>query len=510
MSIWLVCPKCRAMTRREALSEAQNYALWHGTERVCPDCVHREILQGLLHRSDPALHERVQVVWPLDAAAAFGPLPLPLRFHLDSQLTGSGITIAVIDTGFSPHPDLTQPVNRIRAWIDATEYPAGVWRFQEEQQPVWPGCDRAEDAQRCGLINSVLAAGNGQASHGFFRGAASEAGLVLVRAGDANGRLATTALGRALKWIRDHGAEFGIRIVLAAAPHDGYAAAEEERRAVASEVAALVADGVAVVAPASLHGQRVPFPPAASQALTVGSIDDALTEHHDLAAAIPQHKPELVMASAAVAVPLLPHGSLAKRAGGLFTARLQHDQHALHEIASNRLLNPHYKQIDARDFAAAVAAGVAACMLQLNPALQPAEMTRVLQQTAWPVPDVDNERQGSGVLQPAAAFARVLQGLYPHAAFPHTDTSEEGVVFTLYRPHVRSVELVGSWDDWQQPAIAAEQVEPDIWQTPPLPLDAGQYSYKFLLNETTWITDPANPRRRPDPFSGFESLLSVP
>src|SRR5215472_9423458 len=48
-------------------------------------------------------------------------IPTPLRLAGDVTRTGRGVTIAFIDSGFYPHPDLTQPVNRIVAYEDLTQ-----------------------------------------------------------------------------------------------------------------------------------------------------------------------------------------------------------------------------------------------------------------------------------------------------------------------------------------------------------------------------------------------------
>lgn len=62
------------------------------------------------------MHQRIQQVWLLDAEAAFGAIPTRLRLHADPRFSGRGVTIAVVDVGFYPHPDLTQPANRNKRW----------------------------------------------------------------------------------------------------------------------------------------------------------------------------------------------------------------------------------------------------------------------------------------------------------------------------------------------------------------------------------------------------------
>ncbi|MEK9135765.1 MAG: hypothetical protein AAB393_01475, partial [Bacteroidota bacterium] len=47
----------------------------------------------------------------------FALLPTPLRLNADPRFRGRGITIAFLDSGFYPHPDLVRPRNRIKAIV---------------------------------------------------------------------------------------------------------------------------------------------------------------------------------------------------------------------------------------------------------------------------------------------------------------------------------------------------------------------------------------------------------
>jgi hypothetical protein len=195
------CPLCDTPSALGALAEAawlapdvldrlaQANPRWRRSDGACPACVQQALLETLLERGEAALHERIQYVWPLDAEAAFGALPTPLRMHADPRYTGRGITIALIDSGFYPHLDLVQPHNRIRAWVDASRAELPYRVFGPSDTPAWPGWDAAAPHQWHGLMTSAVAAGNGWLSHGLYRDMAGDADLVLIQARDDAGRI---------------------------------------------------------------------------------------------------------------------------------------------------------------------------------------------------------------------------------------------------------------------------------------------------------------------------------
>jgi serine protease AprX len=81
--------------------------------------------------------------------------------NADPQFTGKSITIAFLDSGFYPHPDLA---GRIRFYKDL----AGEHALLDKNDPI-------ESWQWHGTQTSVVAAGNG-----IYSGLAHESQLVLV------------------------------------------------------------------------------------------------------------------------------------------------------------------------------------------------------------------------------------------------------------------------------------------------------------------------------------------
>jgi len=511
---------CRNSESKVVLAEAQWYPFWNHDDNACPACVQQNLLRTLLSKGDAALHEAIQTAWPLDAEAAFGVLPTRLRLHADPRFSGKGITIALVDAGFYPHPDLVQPRNRIRVWADATHDPVSAIHFERDETPNWPDWNGSRDWQWHGTMTSTVAAGNGFLSHGLYSGLAHEAEVVLIQVRDSGGHISSASIHRALTWILKHRSGLGVRIVSLSVSGDPVSPLAGN--AVDEAVEALVEAGISVVAAAGNDGQRSLLPPAtAPLALTVGGIDDKNTFSHEEIAIWHSNygtagndvpKPDLVAPSIWVAAPVLPDTSVAHEAQELFVRREQKDASAHRRITELKLITPHYLHVEGTSFAAPIVSSAIACMLEANPALTPLLVRDVLKETAHPVPGADRERQGAGALSPGQAVARALAERHSQAAVLQVSPclSPEGITFSLHDHAATSVHVLGTWDDWCSPGIAARSIEPGFWRTQPVHLPVGQHAYKFLLDGNRWLDDPDNPRKAHDGVGGLNSTLAVP
>jgi len=56
----------------------------------------------------------------------FAVIPTLTRLDADPNYTGKGVTIAFLDSGFYPHPDLVDPVNRILVYKDLCDVNASL------------------------------------------------------------------------------------------------------------------------------------------------------------------------------------------------------------------------------------------------------------------------------------------------------------------------------------------------------------------------------------------------
>ncbi len=512
------CSICQRATPPDTLAQAHSYAFWRRADGACPACLQQSLLRTLLESGEAALHESIQRVWPLDAEAAFGALPTLLRLHADPRFAGRGVTIALLDSGFYPHADLVRPMNRIRAWADATVEHVPYLLFSREHEPRWPGWNASAESQWHGTMTSVVAAGNGFLSHGLYRGLASEAQLVLIQVRDAEGHISSESIARALAWLKKVGPALGVRVVSMSVSGDPVEHLGGNPVDAAAE--ALIDSGVSLVAAAGNSGERQLIPPATSpRVLTIGGIDDHSSFSHEeirlwhsnygqSAEGLP--KPELVAPSLWVAAPVLPGTSVGREAAELFARRARGDSSGGSRISEMRLITPHYQHAEGTSFAAPIVASAVACMLEANSSLTPVLVRDVLRATAHPVPGASVERQGAGALDAGRAVAGAMAERHTGAAgFRSPEITPGGMRFALHDHDARSVSVLGSWDAWQSPGLAAARTEDGVWQTASMKLAPGNYTYKFLLDGTRWLDDPANPAKAHDGLGGLNSVFRV-
>lgn len=94
-----------------------------------------------------------------------------LRLNTHNELSGCGVTVAIIDTGIYPHGDLTTPTNRIVKFVDL------INGFN------FPYDDNGHGTAVAGVI-----AGNGSKSSNLYRGVAKDASLISYKAFDQTGK----------------------------------------------------------------------------------------------------------------------------------------------------------------------------------------------------------------------------------------------------------------------------------------------------------------------------------
>ena len=358
------------------------------------------------------------------------------RLGSDRRFTGRGIVTAFIDAGFYAHPDLTQPSNRIRDYVNLVGGKSGLAELDKPDVSSWHG-----------MMTSVVAAGNGWLSGGKYASLAPEMDVVLVKVGSAS-RIRHDDIARGIGWVVAHRQRLGIQVLNISAGGDFEASYLTDRLSQVAESA--VRAGIVVVAAVGNHGERPGYlvPPASVPAvISVGGLNDL--GDPSLGRLLPYRssfgltvdgvqKPELIALADFLAAPILPGTPTAHEAELLTELDAAPDGELSKIIAAHRgvsgaldalegakpylirqavaaglrdglVIDEHYKRVDGTSFAAPIVASVVAQMLEANPALTPGQVKRILMTTAKLVEGIDLERQGRGEVQPEAAVAMALE-----------------------------------------------------------------------------------------------------
>jgi serine protease AprX len=390
---------------------------------ICPRCVR------LFERANRQL-EKYAAVFEQGRYV----LPTWLRLGADERFTGRGVTVAFLDSGFYSHPDLTEPQSRILAYHNIT--PQGTGTLDSIDVASWHG-----------MMTSVVAAGNGHLSGGFFRGLAPNAQLVLVKV-SRSGHIPETSIMRGLEWVMDNRERYGVRVINISAGGDR----EESylHNALSRSIEHAVSEGMIVVCAAGNAGHEpghpVLPPASAPSTIAVGGLDDRNSLDRARRGMYRSsygptldglQKPELIAPGIWVPAPILPHTPTAAEAelyakldraadeelraiieeSGELDPDLRESSdlpvYLLRQLVTIKLheadvISEHYKFVDGTSFAAPIVSSTVACMLEANTELTPQQVKRILIDTAERLPGIEIDRQGWGVISPRRAVQLAL------------------------------------------------------------------------------------------------------
>ncbi|MEP6703957.1 MAG: S8 family serine peptidase [Acidobacteriota bacterium] len=454
------------MTPQESLSfpRQQRGSDIAGGEKVCPVCsretsdefvplaVLEEDLRRLVTANAPDTHEfaaicsrclrlfeRAQNEIERDAAVqkdGSHVLSTPLRLDADERFTGKGVTIAFLDSGFYPHVDLTTPKNRIVAYRNMLEQDGELGSLFQPDVASWHG-----------MMTSVVAAGNGSLSNGFYRGLAPDADVVLVKLA-RTGRITEGNIQEALEWVLANREKYSIRVVNISAGGDFEQSYLEDP--LSKTVEKCTAAGITIVCAVGNAGHlpnHPVFPPAsAPSCIAVGGLDDNNSINRAKRGMYRSsygptvdglQKPEVIAPSIWIPAPILPNTPTAQQAELLdvldgiedaalhgiiranpgvdaeLDAALDRPVHSIRQIILLKLhrenvITRHYKYVDGTSFAAPIVSSLVAQMLEANPSLTPQNIKRILISTAERLPHYEVDRQGWGVIDPRKAVEMAI------------------------------------------------------------------------------------------------------
>ncbi len=171
-------------------------------------------------------------------------------------ITGAGIGIAILDTGIYAHMDFGK---RIVCFED----------FVQRRRGLYDDCGH-------GTHIAGIAAGDGGASRGYYKGIAPEASIIVCKVLDHSGNGSVETVMRGLEWVIRNKDRYQIRIVNISVGTIAKAESDEEGTLVKAVNAAWDA-GLVVCVAAGNNGPEpytITAPGISRKVITVGSSDD--------------------------------------------------------------------------------------------------------------------------------------------------------------------------------------------------------------------------------------------
>jgi len=174
---------------------------------------------------------------------------------------GEGITVAVIDTGVSPHNDLVRPRNRIVGFKDF---------INDKTKPY---DDNGHGTHVAGIIAS-----NGFSSNGKYAGVAPAANILAVKALDESGSGNTSDIVSAIEWVVETKNQYNTKVLNLSlgSPANSPVNSDPLTKAVDEAVKA----GLTVIVAAGNSGpesKTILSPGNSPNVITVGAVDDKRT-----------------------------------------------------------------------------------------------------------------------------------------------------------------------------------------------------------------------------------------
>ncbi|RLL40600.1 serine protease [Oceanobacillus piezotolerans] len=281
------------------------------------------------------------------------------KVHQTLDVTGKGVTIAVIDTGVHPHEDFTATSNRIVAFHDFIN-----------------GRTEPYDDNGHGTHCAGDAAGSGHLSDGQYMGTAPDASIIGLKVLDENGSGRLSTIIESIEWCLNHKAEYNIGIISLSLGAPAVESFRDDPLSVAVQEA--WHQGIVVCAAAGNSGpspSTISTPAINPFIITVGSTDDkntldrtddAIADYSSRGPSLDKFvKPDIYAPGTNIIAPLAP-GS------------------ALESQLPEQIVDGNYVQLSGTSMATPICAGVVALMLEVNPDLSPNDVKSILKASSEP------------------------------------------------------------------------------------------------------------------------------
>lgn len=446
---------------------------WQPDDGLCPVCAQQLSDELLGWRRPQSLHTATEppTTFPYYHPAEERVLSQPERLPDYHTFGGRGVTIAFLDSGFYPHPDLAVQAQwpgeaprwtqldaeqlratlstvdlRLAHYVDLTD---GIQAEGVQLASLWDGAGTSWHGQ----MTTTLAAGNGLLSNGLYRGYAPHAQILPIKIGRSSGRIPEEDILAGLTWLLEHERwrQYNVRVVNVAVGGDFDEPWYNNLVCLAAE--ALSNCGVLICAAAGNSAHPALYAPAqAPSVLTVGGFTDANRRwqpqnamdvatlalyHHNYGRVRHQgvglNKPELLALGRWLPAPILPSSapfsevyaigelrrvlSESRPPNTAYPAEAGPPDEWLFDVweavrkrmNAHKWTHPYYQHVDGTSVAVAQVSAVAAQMFEANPQLSGQTVKELLLATALPLNERPSELAGRGVIQPSQSVAAALR-----------------------------------------------------------------------------------------------------
>jgi serine protease AprX len=287
----------------------------------------------------------------------------------EKGFTGKGKTVCVIDTGIARHPDLKDRIIAFKDFVNGKE-----------------GAENAYDDNGHGTHCAGIAAGDGKASGGKFKGIAPEANIVGVKtlARDGGGDFSTVIRG--IQWAVENKDKFHIDVISMSL--GGYQVQAAKDDPVVQAVEAAVKNGITTLIAAGNSGplgKTIGTPGVAPSVITIAALDDMNT--------IEREDDEIPPFSSRGPTKMEGAPKPDTAAPGTRITACKPDGG--------------YQSMSGTSMATPLAAGLTTLLKQAAPDATPGKIKEAILSTADKLPRVGPESQGAGVYDVVEAYEKL-------------------------------------------------------------------------------------------------------